>query len=113
MIIVLDNYDSFTYNLVHYIGELKKDLKQVLVDLKKEGKSIFGYGAPAKGNVLLNYCDIDNSILEFIIDTTPIKQGKFTPGTHIPIVSPSNIMKKGVGGELASKLDWLCIPHPS
>ena len=97
----IDVYKIFSVK----IGELKKDLKQVLVDLKKEGKSIFGYGAPAKGNVLLNYCDIDNSILEFIIDTTPIKQGKFTPGTHIPIVSPSNIMKKGVGGT-ALLLAW-------
>jgi len=97
----IDAYKMFSVK----ISKLKKDLKQVLVDLKKEGKLIFGYGAPAKGNVLLNYCNIDNSILEFIIDTTPIKQGKFTPGTHIPIVSPDNVMKKGVAST-ALLLAW-------
>ena len=97
----LDVYKIFSAK----ITELKKELKNVLVDLKKEGKLIFGYGAPAKGNVLLNYCNIDNTILEFIIDTTPIKQGKFTPGTHIPIMSPSNIMKKG-SGNIALLLAW-------
>ena len=97
----IDVYKTFSAK----ITALKKDLKNVLVDLKKEGKLIFGYGAPAKGNVLLNYCNIDNTILEFIIDTTPIKQGKFTPGTHIPIIPPSNIMKKG-SGDIALLLAW-------
>ena len=52
-----------------------------------------GYGAPAKGNTLLNYFKIDSSIIDYITDTTPTKQGTFTPGTHIPVVSPE-ILKK-------------------
>ena len=67
----------------------------MIIELKNEKKSIIGYGAPAKGNVLLNFCDIDNTIIDFIIDTTPLKQGQFTPGTHIPIYAPDKIENKG------------------
>ena len=56
--------------------------------MKSKDMIIFGYGAPAKGNVLLNYCKFDHKILDFITDTTNLKQGKFTPGTHIPIKKP-------------------------
>ena len=56
---------------------------------------MIGYGASAKGTVLLNYCNIDHTILDFIVDTTPLKQGKFTPGTHIPILAPNAIEDKG------------------
>ena len=77
------------------IKNLKIQLKELLIELKKEKKSLFGYGASAKGNVLLNYCKIDNTILDFIIDTTPTKQGKYTPGTHIPVYSPDKILGKG------------------
>ena len=69
----------------------KKDLKDLLVSLKKQGKKIVGYGAPAKGNTLLNYCGIDNTILDFITDTTSLKQGLYTPGTRIPIEHPDKI----------------------
>ena len=94
-------YDSFSEK----IKKLKIQLKELLVELKKENKSLFGYGASAKGNVLLNYCKIDNSILDFIIDTTPIKQGKFTPGTHIPVCSPDEMLDKG-DGDVALLLAW-------
>jgi hypothetical protein len=67
------------------VQENRRELFDPLSLLKKEGKKIIGYGAPAKGNTLLNYCRIDNSILEFIIDTTPFKQGLYTPGTYIPV----------------------------
>jgi len=56
--------------------------------LKDLGKRIVGYAAPAKGNVLLNYCDIDTNILPYTVDTTPAKQGLYTPGTHLPIYAP-------------------------
>ena len=94
-------YDSFSEK----IKKLKIQLKELLLELKKENKSLFGYGASAKGNVLLNYCKIDNSILDFIIDTTPIKQGKFTPGTHIPVCSPDEMLDKG-DGDVALLLAW-------
>ena len=73
---------------------LKLSLKKKIKKLKKENYLIFGYGAPAKGNVLLNYCNIDNKLLDFIIDTTILKQGKFTPGTKIPIISPNKKPKR-------------------
>ena len=75
------------------VKELKINLIKILTQLKKENKSIFGYGASAKGNVLLNYCGIDTKFLDYIVDTTPLKQGKFTPGTHIPVFSPKKIKK--------------------
>jgi len=76
------------------ILNLKLSLKKKIKKLKKENWLIFGYGAPAKGNVLLNYCNIDNKSLDFIIDTTILKQGKFTPGTKIPIISPNKKPKR-------------------
>jgi len=60
----------------------------MLTELKNQGKTIVGYGAPAKATILLNYCRIDNSIIDFLSDSTPIKQGKYVPGVDIPIVSP-------------------------
>jgi len=94
-------YEKFSTN----VKTLKEDLNSLLKKLKKENKSIFGYGASAKGNVLLNYCNIDSTILEFVIDTTPIKQGKFTPGTHIPIISPEIMTKKG-SNDISLLLAW-------
>ncbi|MDO8428084.1 MAG: class I SAM-dependent methyltransferase [Candidatus Diapherotrites archaeon] len=65
----------------------KIEVYQLLHSLKSQGKSIIGYGAPARGNTLLNYCKIDSGLLDYIIDDSPLRQGKYTPGTHIPIVS--------------------------
>lgn len=65
----------------------KRDLTNRLNFVKAKGYKVIGYGATAKGNVLLNYCNISNNMLEYIVDTTKYKQGKYTPGTHIPIIS--------------------------
>lgn len=75
------------------VRQNRKDLVSLLKKLKKQNKTIAGYGAPAKGNTLLNYCAIDYKILDYIIDTTPLKQGLYTPGSHI-IVLPPDILKK-------------------
>ncbi len=64
----------------------KKELKELLTQLKSEGKKITGYGATSKSTTILNYCDIDNNLIEYICDNTPFKQGKHSPGKHIPIV---------------------------
>jgi len=66
--------------------KIREELVLLLKGLKKQRKKITGYGAPAKGNVLLNYCKIGTDILDFITDTTPFKQGRYTPGMHIPVV---------------------------
>lgn len=68
------------------IDENKKKLRQLLQDLKAKGKKIAGYGAPAKGNTLLNYFQIGPEMLDYIVDDSPWKQGLYTPGTHIPVV---------------------------
>ena len=72
----------------------KSKLINRLNTIKSKGYKIIGYGATAKGNTLLNYCNIDNSMLEYIVDTTAHKQGKLTPGTHIPIVSDKEFQHK-------------------
>jgi 2-polyprenyl-3-methyl-5-hydroxy-6-metoxy-1,4-benzoquinol methylase len=69
----------------------KRKLLAFLIEAKNQGKIIVGYGAPGKGNTLLNYCGIRTDFLDFTTDANPYKQGKFTPGTHIPIVAPDRI----------------------
>ena len=86
----LQTFMQFSKRIVN----LKLSLKKKIEKFKQENNLIFGYGAPAKGNVLLNYCNIDNKLLDFIIDTTILKQGKFTPGTKIPIISPNKKPKR-------------------
>ena len=63
----------------------------LLIKIKKEGKSIVGYGAPGKGNTFLNYTGIKNDFLDYVVDRSSYKQGKYLPGTHIPIYHPDNI----------------------
>ncbi|MBA7535106.1 hypothetical protein ES705_27357 [subsurface metagenome] len=73
------------------IEKLKEDLVSLLRRLKSENKKVIGYGAAAKGNTLLNYYHIGPELIDFIVDLSPMKQNKFTPGTHIPIFSPERI----------------------
>ncbi|MDX2157744.1 MAG: class I SAM-dependent methyltransferase [Hyphomicrobiaceae bacterium] len=70
------------------VRTLKRDLLDLLIDLKRQGKRIVGYGAPGKGNTLLNYCGIGTDFLDFTVDRNPYKHGRFTPGMHIPILAP-------------------------
>ncbi len=76
-----------------HVEGLRKKLIDLLRTLRKDGKRIVGYGAPAKATILLNYCSIDRSILDFVIDNTPLKQGKFIPGVRLPIVPPDEFQK--------------------
>jgi hypothetical protein len=73
------------------VRRTKRELLKTLVRIKDAGSSIAGYGAPGKGNTLLNYCGIREDFLEYTVDRNPYKQGKFLPGTHIPIFSPVHI----------------------
>lgn len=72
----------------------KVSLTKLLAQLKSKSKKIVGYGAPAKGNTMLNYFKIGNDILDYIIDDSPLKQGLFTPGTRIPVYSPKHLQKE-------------------
>ena len=73
------------------VKETKRKLVNYLISLKKENATIVGYGAPGKGNTLLNYCGIGTDFLDYTVDRNPHKQGKFLPGTHIPIYPPEKI----------------------
>src|SRR2546426_607518 len=83
----LETYASFT-DQVH---ETKRRLLEFLISAKRKGKRIAGYGAPGKGNTLLNYCGIRTDFLDYTVDRNPYKHGKFLPGTHIPIHPPERI----------------------
>ena len=69
----------------------KRDILRFLIDCKENNKKIVGYGAPAKGNTLLNYCGVGTDFIEYTVDLNPHKQGHFLPGSHIPIKAPDEI----------------------
>jgi hypothetical protein len=73
------------------VRETKRKLLSLLVGLKRSGKVIVGYGAPGKGNTLLNYCGVRTDFVDFTVDRNPYKQGLYLPGTHIPIHAPERI----------------------
>ncbi|HEY7531426.1 MAG TPA: class I SAM-dependent methyltransferase [Nitrospiraceae bacterium] len=77
----METYKSFAGAVM----ESKRALLELLINLRRQGKSVAGYGAPGKGNTLLNYCGIRSDLLDFTVDRNSYKQGKFLPGTHIPI----------------------------
>ena len=83
----LDTYAAFA----EQVKETKRKLLEFLIEAKRKGKTIAGYGAPGKGNTLLNYCGIRSDFLDYTVDRSPYKQGKFLPGTHIPIFHPDKI----------------------
>jgi hypothetical protein len=68
--------------------KIKSDLVTFLLEAASEGRKVAGYGAPGKGNTLLNHCGIRSDLLEYTVDRNPLKQGQFLPGTHIPIYAP-------------------------
>ncbi len=83
----LETYASFGEK----VRETKRKLLEFLIQAKRSQKRIAGYGAPGKGNTLLNYCGIRTDFLDYTVDRSPFKQGKFLPGTHIPIFAPEHI----------------------
>lgn len=111
------------------IKKNKRLLLAFLIELKNENKSIAAYGAPAKGNTLLNYCGIRTDFIDYTVDKSPHKQGLFLPGTHIPIYSPEHInetrpdyililpwnLEEEIVNQLAYTKEWGCkliIPIP-
>jgi len=83
----IESYCSFAEK----VKNTKRELLRCLIGIKREGKSIVGYGAPGKGNTLLNYCGVGRDFIDYTVDRNPYKQGQFTPGMHIPICSPDKI----------------------
>ena len=93
----LEAYRSFTQR----VQETKWALLELLIQLRRRGKRIVGYGAPAKGNTLLNYCGIRTDLLDYTVDRNPLKQGTRLPGTLIPVRKPEDL--------LADKPDYVLI----
>lgn len=121
----LEIYASFT----EQVKETKRKLLGFLVETKNAGKSVVGYGAPGKGNTLLNYCGIRSDFLDYTVDRSPYKQGLFLPGTHIPIYHPDRLretrpnyililpwnLQKEIVGQLSYVREWggrFVIPIP-
>jgi len=102
------------------VRETKRRLLRFLIEAKEAGKSVVGYGAPAKGNTLLNYCGIRTDLLDYTVDRSPYKQGLYLPGSHIPIHHPDRIrqtkpdyvlilpwnLREEIMGQLADIREW-------
>lgn len=73
--------------------QIKYDLLRFLIEQKENGRKVAAYGAAAKGNTLLNYCGVRRDLIAFVVDASPYKQGKYLPGSHIPVVSKKAIKK--------------------
>ncbi len=83
----LEGYTSFGEK----VAQVKHLLLQFLIDARRDGRQVVGYGAPGKGNTLLNYCGIGRDMLDFVVDRNPYKHGKYLPGTHIPVFPTEKI----------------------
>ena len=83
----LEYYSGFAERVIR----TKHNLLDFLIEARRQGRSVAGYGAPGKGNTLLNYCGIRTDFLEYTVDRNPYKQGLFLPGTHIPIHRPERL----------------------
>ncbi|HXJ06016.1 MAG TPA: class I SAM-dependent methyltransferase [Candidatus Acidoferrum sp.] len=83
----METYAQFA----EHVKETKRKLLEFLIQAKRDGKKIAGYGAPGKGNTLLNYCAIRSDFLDYTVDRNPYKHGRFLPGTHVPIFPPERI----------------------
>jgi SAM-dependent methyltransferase len=121
----LDAYRLFR----EQVEATKRDLLTFLIERRREGATIAGYGAPGKGNTLLNYCGIRTDFLEYTVDRNPYKHGMYLPGTHIPIYPPDRIaetkpdyililpwnLKDEISKQLAYTGEWgakLVVPIP-
>jgi len=83
----LETYRAFG----EQVKALKRDILDFLIQTKRQGKTVAGYGAPGKGNTLLNYCGIRTDFIDYTVDRNPYKHGRFLPGTRIPIHAPEKL----------------------
>lgn len=86
----LDSIDGYQ-NFSQKVSKIKDDLLQFLDGARSRGERVIGYGAPAKGNTLLNFCGIGPDSIQYTVDRSPYKQGRLLPGTHIPVHAPERI----------------------
>lgn len=88
----LNHVDTYTH-FSERVEKVKCGLLEFLNLAKRNGKKVVGYGAPAKGNTLLNFCGVGTDLIEYTVDRSPHKQGKWLPGTHIPIYAPERLLE--------------------
>lgn len=86
----LDRIETYT-SFGQQVRETKRALLDFLIATKRQNKSVVGYGAPAKGNTLLNYCGVRTDFIDYVVDLNPHKQGLFLPGTRIPVYAPERM----------------------
>lgn len=94
-ILGLDKFETFE-RFAEKVEQSKKDLIRILTQCKKENKKVISYGATSKSTTIFNYCGITPELIDYITDTTPEKQGKLSPGTHIPIITPEEGFNESV-----------------
>lgn len=102
------------------VRRVRRDLLAFLIEAAREGRTVAGYGAPGKGNTLLNYCGIRPDLLAFTVDRNPYKQGTFTPGARIPVLAPEHVaearpdyllilpwnLRDEIAGQMAGIREW-------
>jgi SAM-dependent methyltransferase len=88
----LDRFETYREFAERSLG-IRKALRETLIELRRQRKRVAGYGAPAKGNTLLSFSSIGPELVEYIADRSPLKQGLYTPGTHIPVVPPERLLE--------------------
>ena len=86
---------SYLNNYNQKINKTKIDIIKIIKKLKKNNKTIYGYGASGRGTIIMNYCKLDKNILDYVVDDAPAKRGKYTPGTHVKIISWDDLKKVG------------------
>jgi hypothetical protein len=109
----VEGHDGFA----RQVAKVRNDFVQFLINCQRDGKRVAGYGAPGKGNTLLNHCGIRADLVKFTVDRNPHKQGMFLPGTHIPIHPVEQlaqerpdyvvIMPWNLRAEITSQLDYI------
>ena len=121
----MKTYEAFAEK----VAETKRRLLEFLIKVKREGRRVAGYGAPGKGNTLLNYCGVREDFIDYVVDRNPYKHGKFLPGTHIPVYPTVKIaetkpdyvlilpwnLKDEIGKQLEYVREWgarLVVPIP-
>jgi methylation protein EvaC len=86
---------SFLKKYNNKISKTKNDLIKIIKKLKEENKIIYGYGASGRGTIIMNYCNLNSASLDYVVDDAPAKRGKYTPGTHVKIISWDDLKKVG------------------
>jgi hypothetical protein len=122
----IETYTAFA----EQVKETKRKVLEFLIQAKRDGKQVVGYGAPGKGNTMLNYCGVGQDFIDYVVDRNPYKHGKFLPGTHIPVFAPERIaetkpdyvlilpwnLKDEISQQLEYVRDWgakLVVPIPT